>query len=57
MSHPASGASPSQDPHEGPSPSPQPFAVADIWEVDDDDMEYQPASEQSEDGVSEYLGF
>ena len=52
-----------QDDREGLSPSPQPFGLADIWEDDDDDMEYEPASEQSEqtdetdeDGASFYMG-
>ena len=38
-----------QDDREGLSPSPQPFGLADIWDDDDDDIEYEPASEQSED--------
>jgi hypothetical protein len=55
-----------RDDREGLSPSPQPFGLADIWEDDDDDdIEYQPASEQSEDrsqddtegdGESDYMG-
>ena len=54
-----------QDDREGLSPPPQPFSLADIWDDDDDDIEYEPASEQSEDtsqddtegdGDSEFMG-
>ncbi len=52
-----------RDDREGLSPSPQPFGLADIWDDDDDDMEYEPASEQSEhteetdeDSESFYMG-
>ena len=53
------------DDREGLSPEPQQFGLADIWEDDDDDdMEYEPASERSDysqletddDDESEYLG-
>ena len=54
-----------RDDREGLSPSPQPFGLADIWDDDDDDLEFEPASEQSEDisqddtegdGESDYMG-
>lgn len=52
-----------RDDREGLSPSPLPFGLTDIW--DDDDMEFEPAFEQSEDmsqddtgedGESDYMG-
>jgi hypothetical protein len=54
-----------RDDREGLSPSPVPFGLVDIWDDDDDDIEFEPASEQSEDmsqgdtgedGDSDYMG-
>lgn len=63
MAPPTTTTSVAQGAREGLSPSPQPFGLAEIWEDDDDDMEYEPASEegisQSEtdgDGESFYMG-
>ena len=63
MAPPTATTSAAQDDREGLSPSPQPFGLADIWEDDDDDMEYEPASEEGisqsetdEDGESFYMG-
>lgn len=65
MAPPTTTAPAARDDREGLSPSPQPFGLAAIWDDDDDDIEYQPASEQSEDtsqddteedGESDYMG-
>ena len=54
-----------QDDREGLSPPPRAFSLADIWGDDDDDIEFEPTSEQSEDisqddtgedGESGYMG-
>lgn len=54
-----------RDDREGLSPPALPFALAAIWDDDDDDIEFEPASEQSEDmsqgdtgedGESDYMG-
>jgi hypothetical protein len=49
MAPPPPPAPAARDDREGLSPSPQPFGLADAWEDDGDDIEYQPGSEQSED--------
>jgi hypothetical protein len=65
MAPPTTSAPAARDDREGLSPSRQRFGLAEIWDDDDDDIEYQPASEQSEDrsqddtegeGNSEYQG-
>jgi hypothetical protein len=65
MAPPTTAASAAQDDREGLSPSPQPYGLVDIWDDDDDDIEFEPASEQSEpisqddtevDNESEYMG-
>jgi hypothetical protein len=65
MAPPTTTVQAARDDREGLGPSLQPLDLADIWDDDDDDIEYQPASEQSEDfsqddtegeGDSEYLG-
>jgi hypothetical protein len=54
-----------RDDRESLSPPALPFGLTDIWDDDDDDMEFEPAFEQSEDmsqddtgedGESEYMG-
>jgi hypothetical protein len=54
-----------RDDREGLSPPSLPFGLTDIWDDDDDDMEFEPTFEQSEDmsqddtgedGESEYMG-
>ena len=65
MAPPTTAASAAQDGREGLSPSPQPYGLVDIWDDDDADIEFEPASEQSEsisrddtegDNESEYMG-
>ena len=54
-----------RDDREGLSPPGLPYALAAIWDDDDDGIEFEPASEQSEDmsqgdtgedGESDYMG-
>ena len=65
MAAPSTSTSQASAECEGLSPSPNPGGIIDPWEDDDDDIEYQPASEQSEDtsrtgdeedAGSEYMG-
>jgi hypothetical protein len=65
MAPPTTTAPAARDDREGLSPSPRPFGLADLWDDDDNDVEYEPASEQSEDfsqddsegdGESDYVG-